>query len=166
MSANAYEHEPVLVRAAEAETLTTRNNLTTLLADSGDTAGRLTVNRATLEEGAVGSPPHFHARATEFFYVLDGTLDVLLGEEMHTLGAGDFLAVPPVMPHAFAPAAGARADALVVFTPGMDRFEYYRLLDRVTRGEADPEEIKASSERFDNHYVESPVWAAARARKA
>ncbi|MFJ9855251.1 cupin domain-containing protein, partial [Streptomyces sp. NPDC101150] len=44
------------------------------------------------------------------------------------------------------------------FTPGMARFDYLRLLDRVMRGEASPEEIKASSERFDNHYVDSPVW--------
>ncbi len=45
---------------------------------------------------------------------------------------------------------------LFVFTPGAGRFDYLRLLGRVMRGEADPQEIKDSSERFDNHRVESP----------
>ena len=62
------------------------------------------------------------------------------------------------MPHAFAPAPGEEADVLVTFTPGIMRFDYYRLLERVYRGEADPEEIGASSEQFDNRYFDSPVW--------
>jgi hypothetical protein len=51
---------------------------------------------------------------------------------------------------------------LFVFTPGMDRFDYYRLLDRVHRGEAEPREIGESQERFDNHYVENALWREAR----
>ncbi|MDG4864812.1 cupin domain-containing protein, partial [Streptomyces sp. T-3] len=32
---------------------------------------------------------------------------------------------------------------------------------RVMRGEASPAEIAASSEQYDNHYVDSPAWKAA-----
>ncbi|WP_020667161.1 cupin domain-containing protein [Amycolatopsis nigrescens] len=156
--------QPLLVRAAEAELLADGpGSLITLLADSGGTGGALTVNRAKLDRGSAGAPPHFHTRATEFFFVLGGSLQVLTGERVLTLTEGDFLAVPPRLPHAFAPAPGADADLLVVFTPGMDRFDYYRLLDRVRRGEADPAEIGASGERFDNHYVDSPTWRQSRA---
>ncbi|MEU1818022.1 cupin domain-containing protein [Streptomyces roseifaciens] len=155
---------PVLVRAAEATVLSDApGSLITLFADSDTTGGAFTSNRATLAEGTAGAPSHFHTRATEFFFVLDGALDVLTGETVVTLEKNDFLAVPPGMPHAFAPAAGRSADALVVFTPGMGRFDYYRLLDRVARGEASVEEIKESAERYDNHYVDSPVWRAHRA---
>ncbi|MEV5298546.1 cupin domain-containing protein [Amycolatopsis methanolica] len=103
----------------------------TLLTDT-DT---LTSNRAAFEPGATGAPPHFHTNAAEVFFVLSGRLDVLLDEEVVTLGEGDFLTVPPRVPHA------------LTFTPGMDRFDYYRLLDRVNRGEADPREIRESQER-------------------
>lgn len=158
---------PLLVRSAEATVLSDApGSLITLLADSDTTGGAFTTNRATLAEGTAGAPAHFHTRATEFFLVLDGALEVLVGEDVLTLHKNDFLAVPPGTPHAFAPAAGHSADALVVFTPGMARFDYYRLLDRVARGEASVEEIKESSERFDNHYVDSPAWRAARAASA
>ncbi|GAA2239709.1 hypothetical protein GCM10010104_38720 [Streptomyces indiaensis] len=46
---------------------------------------------------------------------------------------------------------------LFVFTPGAGRFDCLRLPGRVMRGDADPQEIKDSSERFDHHYVDSPV---------
>ncbi|MDA3645968.1 cupin domain-containing protein [Saccharopolyspora indica] len=156
-----------LIRAADAEVLADApGSLITLLADSDTTENRFTTNRATLSAGVFGTPAHFHTRATEFFFVLGGALQVLVDDELHVLEQGDFLAVPPTVPHAFGPAAGSDADVLVVFTPGMDRFDYYRLLDRVARGEADPKEIAESSERYDNHYVDSPRWRQARADAA
>ncbi|MFB4420149.1 cupin domain-containing protein [Streptomyces sp. QL37] len=89
---------------------------------------------------------------------LGGALRVLVGDEVTVLGEGDFLAVPPHTPHAFAAAPGFTADVLFVFDRRMDRFAYLRLLGRVMRGEADPQEITESAERFDNHYVESAAW--------
>ena len=159
--------EPTLVRAADAEVLSDApGSLITLLADSDSTEKRFTTNRATLRRGVFGTPAHFHTRATEFFFVIDGSLQVLVRDELHTLGKGDFLAVPPRVPHAFGPAKDSDADVLVVFTPGMDRFDYYRLLDRVARGAADPKEIAESSRHYDNHYVDSPLWRKARAEAA
>jgi mannose-6-phosphate isomerase-like protein (cupin superfamily) len=156
--------EATLVRAADAEVVTDApGSLITLFADSDTTGGAFTTNRATLGRGVFGTPAHFHTRATEFLFVFDGVLQVLVGEELHLLEKGDFLAVPPRVPHAFGPAEGSDADALVVFTPGMDRFDYYRLLDRVARGEADAKEIGESAQRYDNHYVDSPTWREARA---
>ncbi|MFF5338903.1 cupin domain-containing protein [Streptomyces sp. NPDC013181] len=151
----------VLTRHAEAETCADPSSVITLLADSDGTGNGFTSYRSTFAEGAVGAPAHFHTRATELFFVISGSLRVLTGEEVTVLEAGDFLAVPPQTPHAFAAAPGCEADVLFVFTPGMGRFDYLRLLGRVMRGEADAEEIAASAERFDNHYVDSPVWRAA-----
>ncbi|MEU9992455.1 cupin domain-containing protein [Streptomyces sp. NPDC048045] len=151
--------KPVLVRADEAETLQDgATSLITLLADANATGGALTANRATLHKGSPGAPAHFHTRATEMFYVLSGSMRILLDDQVLTLGQGDFLTVPPTVPHAFAPAPDSEAEMLVVFTPGMDRFDYYRLLERVYRGEASVQDIRDSSEQFDNHYFESPVW--------
>ncbi|MDT9688842.1 cupin domain-containing protein [Streptomyces sp. P9(2023)] len=151
--------KPVLVRAEEAETLQDgATSLITLLADSNATGGALTANRATLHKGSPGAPAHFHTRATEMFHVLSGTMRILLDDQILTLGKGDFLTVPPTVPHAFAPAPDSEAEMLIVFTPGMDRFDYYRLLERVYRGEASVQDIRDSSQQFDNHYYDSPLW--------
>jgi quercetin dioxygenase-like cupin family protein len=156
-------YAPLLARRSTTEVLTGDPAGTiALIADSATTGGTHTVNRSTFATGADGAPPHFHTRASELFVVLAGRLQVLLGEEVHVLEKGDVLLVPPHVPHAFGAAPGAEADVLFVFTPGMDRFDYYRLLDRVHRGEADPAEIAASQDRFDNHYVESPLWRTTR----
>ncbi|MES4904825.1 MULTISPECIES: cupin domain-containing protein [unclassified Streptomyces] len=150
---------PVLVRAEQAETLQDgATSLITLLADAGVTGGALTANKATFEKGSPGAPAHFHTKASEVFFVLDGAMRILVGDEVHILGKGDFLTVPPTVPHAFAPAPDSTAELLVVFTPGLHRFDYYRLLERVYRGEASVGEIRESSETYDNHYFESPVW--------
>ena len=163
-SMNTDDHAAVLVRAADAEVLADGpNSSITLLADSETTGGALTSNRATLRQGSDGATPHYHTRGVELFFILGGSLHVLASEQVLTLDEGDFLTVPPHMPHAFAPAPGTDAEVLIVFTPGMARFDYYRLLDQVHRGEASPQEIPDSQERFDNHYVDSPIWRRARA---
>ncbi|GAA3213434.1 cupin domain-containing protein [Actinocorallia longicatena] len=136
------------------------NSVLHLIADTET----VTSNRSVFRDGSDGAPPHFHTRASEMFYVLGGELEMLVDDQVLTLTKGDFLLVPPRTPHAFGAVAGKDADVLCVFTPGMGRFDYYRLLDRVQRGEADPKEIAASSQRFDNHYFESPLWKKTRER--
>ncbi|HLS77921.1 MAG TPA: cupin domain-containing protein [Nocardia sp.] len=159
MTSSAQHTAPVLVRSADAATLQDGAlSLITLLADAGDTGGALTANKASLAKGSPGAPAHFHTKATEMFLVLEGSARFLLGDTVVRLERGDFLTVPPTVPHAFAPAPGAEAELLVVFTPGMHRFDYYRLLERVYRGQATVQEIRDSSQTYDNHYVDSPVW--------
>ncbi|MCX5441459.1 MULTISPECIES: cupin domain-containing protein [unclassified Streptomyces] len=153
--------QAVLTRAATAETTADPSSVMTLLADYGTDGSGLTSYRSTFAKGAVGAPAHFHTKASELFFVLDGALRVLIDDEVKVLEKGDFLLVPPHTPHAFAAAPGREADVLFVFSPGMPRFDYLRLLGRVMRGEAGFEEIKNSSELYDNHYVDSPVWQAA-----
>ena len=84
---------------------------------------------------------------------------MLVDRDVTVLRAGDLLVVPPDVPHAFEAAPGADAEVFFVLTPARERAEYYRLLDRVHRGLAGWVEVGASQGRFDNHYVDSSVWA-------
>ena len=134
-----------------------------LLADGEHTGGGLTINRALLESGSPGAPAHSHSRTTEAVVVLGGSLDVLLGEEVVTLGAGDLVVVQPGVVHAFAPSVGSGADMLAIFTPGQERFEYYRLLEQLYRGTATVDDLAANAERYDNQYAVSDAWTEHRA---
>lgn len=163
-STNDAENTSVLVRRrADAEVLEADpTSVITLLADAEETGGKLTSNLTHFEPGNAGAPPHHHTRGAELFYVLDGSLQMLLGDEVTVFGKGDLVVVPPGLHHAFAPAPDATADVLIVFAPGTERFAYYRLLDQLHQGDASVQDLYDTQDRFDNHYVDSPAWAATR----
>jgi len=148
--------KPVLIRATDAENLPASG--VTLFADVPDTGGHLTSHRSIFKPGKEGAPPHRHQEASELFFVLTGSLRVLTGEDIVVLGQGDFLVVPPNTPHAFEAAGDADTEVLFVLTHAKPRFDYYRLLEGVYRGETDPAELAKTSDLYDNHYVESPTW--------
>ncbi len=150
----------VLVRAGEAEQLPSIGH--TLLADSSSTGGALSSHRVKLGRGADGAVPHRHDSSSELFFVLDGRLDVLAGDGVITAGAGDLLVVPPGLAHAFGAHRGSVADALVVITPGVERFDYFRHVVRLREGTEPREMLLSMQGRFDTHFVDSPEWASAR----
>jgi len=147
---------PVLIRATDAETLPASG--VTLLADVPDTGGHLTSHRSIFKPGKEGAPPHQHKEASELFFVLTGSLRVLTGDDIILLHQGDFLVVPPNTPHAFEAAGDFDTEVLFVLTHAKPRFDYYRLLESVYRGETPPAELAKTSDLYDNHYVESPTW--------
>lgn len=150
---------PLVVRAADAERVQDGpTSELVLLADGEHTEGGLTINRALLEVGSPGAPVHRHLSTTECLYVIDGALDVLVDDEVHTLTAGDLAVLTPGTAHAFAPAPGRSADMLAIFAPGQERFAYYRLLERLHRGTATLDELMATASTYDNHYATSAAW--------
>lgn len=118
-----------------------------LLADASHTGGALGANRLVLGVGAAGAKAHYHAKSTEVFYVLDGVAEFILGDEPTRASRGDLVVVPPGLPHAFGAAPGHPADLLVLLTPGVERFDYFRQLAGVKHGEA--------AETYDVHPVSS-----------
>jgi quercetin dioxygenase-like cupin family protein len=154
--------DAVVIREADAEVLGWAQLSARLLADSSATGGAFSVMRTTIGEGIEGARPHTHTRSAELFYVLDGELQILTGDRVVTAGKGDLVVVPPDMAHAFGTAPGHAADFLIVIAPGLERFGYFRLLERLSKGEATLEELMASQELYDNHFLDSPIWRAAR----
>src|SRR5215469_16876709 len=123
----------VLVRAAEAETLGSEPNRTWLLADADATNGTMNAVRTTLGRGVDGPPPHYHRESPELFFMLGGALSVLVGEEIVTVREGDFLLVPPNTTHAWGTPDDSGADILIIKAPGNNRFDYFRLVDRIRK---------------------------------
>ncbi|MEV4753587.1 cupin domain-containing protein [Micromonospora sp. NPDC049559] len=158
MSNDDQTPEPVLRRAYEVEHLGQSPNSTWLLADADETGGVMNAVRTKLGPGTDGPPPHYHKESPELFFMLDGALRVLTGERIVTIRKGDFLLVPPHLTHAWGTPGGVGADVLIIKAPGNNRFDYFRLADRIRRGEASPKAVLETQERFDNHFVESAVW--------
>jgi quercetin dioxygenase-like cupin family protein len=151
-------NEAVVVRSAEAEVIGQAPTTIRLLADSSSTGGALSTQRVTLANGADGAKPHRHGRSAELFYMLDGMAQLLSGDQVVTAERGDLVVVPPDAPHAFAAAPGEDADILIVITPGVERFEYFRHLERIAYGKVPPESLLDVQELYDTYFLSSPVW--------
>ncbi|WP_418955561.1 cupin domain-containing protein [Streptomyces tritici] len=128
-----------------------------LLADASDTGGALGANRLVLGEGATGARPHFHARSTELFLVLDGVMRFTVAGRTETVEAGGLVCVPPGVPHAFGAAPGSTAELISVLTPGVDRFGYFRALGRIQHGLEPFDTLLPEQDRYDVHFVSEDV---------
>jgi mannose-6-phosphate isomerase-like protein (cupin superfamily) len=87
-------------------------------ADEAETGARYAVSEWWLEPGCDGPGAHSHAANEELFYVLEGTVSFLAGEEWIDAGAGTFLRIPAGMAHDFRNRTERRAGLLNVFIPG------------------------------------------------
>jgi uncharacterized RmlC-like cupin family protein len=96
------------------------------------------------------------------FYILDKRVQVLSGEDVVTAEVGDVIVVPPRLPHAFAAEPTSNAEILIIIAPGVERFEYFRQLTRIARGEEPPEILREVQSLYDNYLLNSPAWDAAR----
>jgi mannose-6-phosphate isomerase-like protein (cupin superfamily) len=150
-----------IARAADVEVVGVPTAKVHLLVDSSATGGALSSVRVTLGKDADGARPHRHDHSAEMFYVLDGAVRVLSGSGIVKAEAGDVIVVPPRMPHAFSTMRGSSAELLVVIAPGVERFEYFRQLTRIARGEEPPETLRDVQELYDTWFLNSPEWEAA-----
>lgn len=86
-----------------------------------ETEGRYSLMEYTVAPSATppkGFGPHLHRELEETFLVRRGSLEFLLGDDVFTLDAGDFVRVPPGTRHGYANISGAPVELLVGFYPG------------------------------------------------
>ncbi len=76
----------LVIREADAEVIGRAPTTIRLLADSHATGGALSTQRVTLAGGVNGANPHHHANSAELSYLLDGTAQLLSGDQVLTAG--------------------------------------------------------------------------------
>ena len=153
----------VVTHSADAERIDFPDgSMMRLLADSSATGGKLSIHHTSLPAGAAGAGPHHHTRIAEVFYVLRGSVQILLGDEVVIADEGDFAAVPPGVAHAFAATSGRDAEVLVAITPGIDRFDFFRRVARVLAGREPAGALFTDQSQYDTYPDDSRVWQQAR----
>lgn len=94
----------------------------TFLVNSAQTNGGYFIMEAIIPPGG-GPPLHIHHREEESFYLLEGVLDITLGEKKVKATTGDFVQIPRGTIHAFLNAGSTAARMLLFFSPaGMDKY--------------------------------------------
>jgi quercetin dioxygenase-like cupin family protein len=121
----------------------------TFLATGEETNGEYFVMEGLVPPNA-GPPPHIHHDAAETFYIVDGQVEVKLGDKVHQAKAGDFVHISKGTPHAFFNRSRAPAKMVLTFVPaGIEKF-FEEAFKRATDRHGTPPPI---TEEFIRHLL-------------
>ena len=104
-----------------------------------------------------GPPPHFHTEQDEYFYVLEGTYEMIVGGETSRAGPGTMVFLPRGTVHSFKTVSDGPARMLDWSLPGgQDR--YFREIDELGRGGSGFDEtmlarVADANQRHDTHFA-------------
>jgi quercetin dioxygenase-like cupin family protein len=120
----------------------------TFLVTGEETDGAYFVMEAWVPPGG-GPGPHIHTREDETFYVLEGEVEFLLGDDVITAGPGDFVSVPRGTVHRFHNASDVTARLVLTFTPaGIEGFFEEALDQAPPDGEDVPDNLDDVAARY------------------
>jgi mannose-6-phosphate isomerase-like protein (cupin superfamily) len=110
--------------------------------------GDFSLMERTLPPGGRRPPPHRHTNCSEAYFVLDGEVAVVVGDEELLVGTEGFVLVPRGTRHTFGNAGDVEARLLVLHAPAMDAY-FAGLHELWNRAEPpSPDEEKALMARF------------------
>jgi mannose-6-phosphate isomerase-like protein (cupin superfamily) len=141
---------PTLLRADEAPTGTAPNRSYNWLLTSEQSGGSIVLHVLTVEPG-FWAREHHHPAEEEFFFVLEGELEVTIGNRTITGGPGTFAYAPPGCTHAFRPRGGKPCKLLHWNSPGGHERLAVARHRLVQQGRNDPEAQRKVME--DHDYV-------------
>ena len=95
-----------------------------------DTNGDLSVFEYVGKEKG-GPPLHVHPHQDEIFFIVQGEYLFQVGEEKHTLKAGDTIFLPRTVPHAFAQLTD-NGTMFFLFQPSGKMEDYFRAIGNLT----------------------------------
>lgn len=95
-----------------------------------DTNGDLTVFEYTGNEKG-GPPLHVHSYQDEIFFIVQGEYLFQVGNEKHTLKAGDTIFLPRTVPHAFAQLTN-NGKMFFLFQPSGKMEDFFRTIGNLT----------------------------------
>lgn len=81
------------------------------------TGGMYSLHEETIQPGDDGPPVHTHVDQEEAFYVLEGELTLVVGDDIFEAGPGTFALVPAGWRHGFANRSNQVARVLGIFSP-------------------------------------------------
>jgi mannose-6-phosphate isomerase-like protein (cupin superfamily) len=124
----------------------------TLLAAAAETGGDYIALEALVPpEG--GPPLHVHHNQIETFYILEGEMEMTLGDQVYEAKAGDFIHVSKDTPHKFQNRSRTTTKMIFTFVPAGDIEEFFRESFKETTDRNPP--LEALTDEFIQRMIES-----------
>ena len=111
------ERKPIVLRPGQGRAYPMGRISAVFKADEAETDSRYSVSEWWLEPHTRGPGAHFHAE-DDLFYVIEGTMSLLVGEEWFEAARGSFVLVPGGVKHDFENRGSVRAGILNFSAPG------------------------------------------------
>jgi mannose-6-phosphate isomerase-like protein (cupin superfamily) len=126
-------------------------------AGAADTHGAYALIEYSHVAGAPGPPAHIHHHHEEAFYVLEGELTLLMGDQTLTVGAGGFALVPRGVVHRPSN-SGAETARFFFITSGASDGFFVEMSEKLgaAKGRLPVEELVEIGSRWDVEYVGLP----------
>ena len=146
----------ILGSATAHEPMDWNGDIVHVLLDKEGTGGDMGI--FTVETSAPGGPGrHVHDDAGEAFYLLSGQVEVLVGEELFVVEAGESAFVPKGMEHTFRFLSEDGGKIIVIVTPG--GFEGFFEATKHLSIPEDMEEIETISADYAQRFTGPPLGA-------
>ncbi len=129
---------PYFIRSGEGERWLVGGLVATLIARGEDTGEMFEI--AILTGGRDANfPQHTHARSHEALLVLDGEVEVWLGNGHYLMHRGDYASIPPGTPHALK--LRSHRTQVLSWTTGKEVGPLYKALGQAYAGYVQPEKV-------------------------
>ena len=154
MSANdATQLQPRITTFEEAEEIRPFGTPAKIMLRTEETGGAFSALLVMHGPGE-GPPPHSHAGQAEYFFVVEGTYEMTIGDETRTIGPGTMVFAPPNTVHTFKNIGDAPSKMLDWSLPGGQDL-YFQEVDEMGKGGAGfgPEMMAKLEEANKRHDV-------------
>jgi quercetin dioxygenase-like cupin family protein len=125
----SFGNRSIVLGPGEGEVVSLLGDPYTYKVVGGDTEGNYSLIECTTV--ADGPPPHIHKAEEEAFYVLEGEVNVTIGDQTIRGAAGSFVLIPRGTVHTFSTVGTEPAKMLLIISPaGFEQF--FTEIDGVT----------------------------------
>ena len=151
--------EAIVLQTGEGKTLSLRGTQVAYKAVGDRPGGGPTVLEFIAAPG-FSTGDHVHSKIEEIFYVVEGEFQIRAGDRLLAAHAGDFVLVPPGVPHGFGNPNGSPAKLVILISPAGVHERYFEELSEILAkpGAPDIQAISELRQRYDTEQV-SPLTA-------
>ena len=144
----------LLVRTAATDAVQVMDIRIGFLADADDTLDAMGLVEYTAPPGFAGPPAHFHEHTWDAYYVLEGELDLTIGDDRLHLRTGDAAAAHPGTVHGFANGSATTPTRFLdIHAPGGFERYFREVAAAFAAGQRDPDVLAEITSRYDMHAV-------------
>lgn len=111
-------NDALILSAGEGRTYNCGTMTAVFKADENETNEKYSISEWWLEPNSDGPGPHQHEDNVEVFYVLEGTMSILIGDKWIEADKGTFIRIPAKTIHDFANRTDKKTGVLNFFIPG------------------------------------------------